>query len=53
MQGDSITEGTIAAVLKLEGDSVSEDEAIAQIETDKVTIDVRAPKTGVLESVKV
>jgi pyruvate/2-oxoglutarate dehydrogenase complex dihydrolipoamide acyltransferase (E2) component len=51
--GDSITEGTIAAVLKSEGASVNEDEPIAQIETDKITIDVRAPKTGVVESIKV
>eukprot|EP00803_Ostreobium_quekettii_P005435 evm.model.scf_1750.2 EVM.evm.TU.scf_1750.2 scf_1750:16057-20981(+) len=39
--GDSVTEGTIAAVLKEPGDTVLEDEVVAQIETDKVTIDVR------------
>ena len=51
--GDSITEGTIAAVLKQQGESVAEDETILQIETDKVTIDVRAPKAGKLEAVLV
>ena len=34
--GDSITEGSIAAVLKAAGDTVAVDEVIAQIETDKV-----------------
>ena len=51
--GDSITEGTIAAVLKSVGDSVEADEIIAQIETDKVTIDVKAPVSGVLKEVLV
>jgi Biotin-requiring enzyme len=45
--GDSITEGTIAALLKQPGDFVDEDEPIAQVETDKVTIEVRAPVAGV------
>lgn len=39
--GDSVTEGSIAALLKQPGDVVREDEVVAQIETDKVTIDVR------------
>ena len=51
--GDSITEGSIAAVLKAPGDSVAVDEVIAQIETDKVTIDVRAPAAGVVKDILV
>jgi 2-oxoglutarate dehydrogenase E2 component (dihydrolipoamide succinyltransferase) len=39
--GDSITEGSVASVDKGVGDVVREDDVIAQIETDKVTIDVR------------
>ena len=39
--GDSITEGAVASVDVSVGDIVSEDALIAQIETDKVTIDVR------------
>eukprot|EP00873_Tetraselmis_striata_P016448 jgi/Tetstr1/436712/TSEL_025495.t1 len=39
--GDSITEGTLCALEKAVGDIVREDDVIAQIETDKVTIDVR------------
>jgi len=48
--GDSISEGTIAALLVQPGDAVAADQVLAQIETDKVTIDVRAPAAGVLQS---
>ena len=51
--GDSITEGAIASVLKSVGDSVEVDEIICQIETDKVTIDVKAPVSGVLKEILV
>lgn len=44
--GESITDGTIASVLKGAGDPVKENETIAQIETDKVTIDIKAPSDG-------
>jgi pyruvate/2-oxoglutarate dehydrogenase complex dihydrolipoamide acyltransferase (E2) component len=44
--GDSISEGSISAVLKSAGDQVVENDVIAQIETDKVTIDVKAPSDG-------
>ena len=44
--GDSITEGTVSAVMKSVGDDVGMDEVVAQIETDKVTVDVRAPSAG-------
>jgi hypothetical protein len=50
--GDSISEGTICAVLRQAGEAVEEDEVIAQIETDKVTVDVRAPKMGVIHNVR-
>ena len=51
--GESITEGTIAEILKKEGDAVEEDETIAQIETDKVTVDVKAPAAGQLSELRV
>ena len=51
--GESITEGTVAEVLKHRGDSVAEDAVILQIDTDKVTIDVRAPQAGVVDSILV
>lgn len=51
--GESITDGTVAAILKAPGDSVEEDEPIVQIETDKVTIDVRAPRAGIIDAILV
>lgn len=45
--GESITEGTIAQWLVEPGTAVSEDEVLAQIETDKIVVDVRAPKAGI------
>ncbi|XP_024033049.1 dihydrolipoyllysine-residue succinyltransferase component of 2-oxoglutarate dehydrogenase complex 1, mitochondrial isoform X2 [Morus notabilis] len=46
--GESITDGTLATFLKKPGDRVEVDEPIAQIETDKVTIDVVSPEAGVI-----
>ena len=51
--GESISDGTVAVILKQPGDAVEEDEPILQIETDKVTIDVRAPKAGIIDSILV
>ncbi|KAH9744811.1 Dihydrolipoyllysine-residue succinyltransferase component of 2-oxoglutarate dehydrogenase complex 1 [Citrus sinensis] len=47
--GESITDGTLAKFLKQPGDRVEIDEPIAQIETDKVTIDVASPQAGVIQ----
>merc|ERR1719197_1706980 len=51
--GDSITEGSIASIDKPVGSTVQADDIIAQIETDKVTIDVRAPESGTVTEVLV
>ena len=51
--GESIEEGTISAILKQEGDAVEMDEAMFQIETDKVTVDVRASEAGVIDKIMV
>ncbi|CAL8462675.1 g2208 [Coccomyxa elongata] len=51
--GESITEGSIASISKRPGDAVAEDEVLFQIETDKVTVDVRAPQSGIVESILV
>lgn len=40
-------------MLKEAGQRVEEDEPILQIETDKVTVDVRAPSAGVVEAILV
>ncbi|KAH6762479.1 Dihydrolipoamide succinyltransferase [Perilla frutescens var. hirtella] len=47
--GESISDGTLATFLKKPGDRVEVDEAIAQVETDKVTIDVNSPEAGVIK----
>ena len=44
--GDSIIEGTLEKFLKFPGDKVKVDEIVAQIETDKVTLDVRSTSSG-------
>src|SRR3546814_12203850 len=49
--GESVTEGTIARWFKAVGDRVEVDEALVEIETDKVTIEVPAPVAGVLSSI--
>jgi 2-oxoglutarate dehydrogenase E2 component (dihydrolipoamide succinyltransferase) len=46
--GESITEGTLAQWLKQPGEAVAEDEPIASLETDKVTVEVPSPVGGVL-----
>lgn len=53
--GESITEGTVAAILKQPGDVVVEDDVIAQLETDKVTMDIKyQQKTpGIVKAIQV
>ena len=46
--GQSVTEGTVAAWLKSEGDSVERDESLLTISTDKIDTDLPCPETGVL-----
>jgi 2-oxoglutarate dehydrogenase E2 component (dihydrolipoamide succinyltransferase) len=46
--GESITEGTLAQWLKKPGEAVEADEAIASLETDKVSVEVPSPIAGVL-----
>eukprot|EP01120_Amphizonella_sp_Union-15-10_P015240 TRINITY_DN7794_c0_g1_i1.p1 TRINITY_DN7794_c0_g1~~TRINITY_DN7794_c0_g1_i1.p1 ORF type:complete len:458 (+),score=93.47 TRINITY_DN7794_c0_g1_i1:61-1434(+) len=47
--GDSIQEGTISSWAKQVGDHVSTDEVVAEIETDKITVDIRAPQAGAIK----
>ena len=48
---ESVADGTIANWLKNEGDIVKQDEIIAEIETDKVVLEVVAPNDGKLSKV--
>lgn len=50
---DSMTEGAITAWFKKEGERVEAGEAIAEIETDKSTVDLEAPAAGVLARIVV
>jgi 2-oxoglutarate dehydrogenase E2 component (dihydrolipoamide succinyltransferase) len=45
--GDSITTAVIVSWAKEPGDAIKEDDVIAVVETDKVTMDIRAKKSGV------
>jgi 2-oxoglutarate dehydrogenase E2 component (dihydrolipoamide succinyltransferase) len=49
--GESVTEATIGQWFKKVGDSISADEPVVELETDKVTIEVPAPAGGVLEAI--
>ncbi|GIV11367.1 MAG: dihydrolipoamide acetyltransferase component of pyruvate dehydrogenase complex [Fimbriimonadales bacterium] len=51
--GDAMEEGTLVRWLKQEGDSVREGEPIAEIATDKATIEIEAPGAGVLKGIRV
>jgi 2-oxoglutarate dehydrogenase E2 component (dihydrolipoamide succinyltransferase) len=50
--GESITEATVARWLKQVGDSVHMDEPIAELETDKINVEVNAPVAGTLTAQK-
>jgi 2-oxoglutarate dehydrogenase E2 component (dihydrolipoamide succinyltransferase) len=51
--GESVTEATVAKWLKNEGDKVTADEAIVELETDKVNVEVPSPSNGTLEKISV
>lgn len=46
--GDSITEGTIVDLPVAPGDYVNADDVVVVLETDKVSVDVRAPEPGAI-----
>ncbi|WP_428376542.1 2-oxoglutarate dehydrogenase complex dihydrolipoyllysine-residue succinyltransferase [Lichenicoccus sp.] len=46
--GESVTSATVSRWLKQPGDAVSTDEAVVELETDKVSVEVAAPQAGVL-----
>ncbi len=51
--GESITEATVGKWFKKSGDAVKADEPLVELETDKVTVEVPAPTSGVLDDIKV
>src|SRR5262245_52951495 len=46
--GESITEAVVSVWLKQVGDAVAADEPVAELETDKVTVQLPSPVAGVL-----
>ena len=51
--GESVTEATVSKWLKSQGDKVSADEPLVELETDKVNVEVPSPTNGVLGSISV
>ena len=49
--GESITEATVSKWLKKEGETVQADEAIVELETDKVNLEVPSPISGTLSEI--
>ena len=49
--GESITEATISKWLKNKGDNINADEAIVELETDKVNLEVPSPVDGILTTI--
>ncbi|MCL4509244.1 MAG: 2-oxoglutarate dehydrogenase complex dihydrolipoyllysine-residue succinyltransferase [Chloroflexi bacterium] len=49
--GESVVEATILRWHKQEGDQVAAGDALAELETDKVTVDVNAETAGVLQTI--
>ncbi len=49
--GESIVDAVIATWLKNEGDEVKQGEALVELETDKVNVEVSAERSGVLQKI--
>ena len=49
--GESVTEATVSTWFKKPGDAVKQDEMLCELETDKVSVEVPSPVTGVLSEI--
>jgi len=49
--GESVTEATVSKWIKKQGDRISSDEPLVELETDKVNIEVPSPTNGTLEKI--
>ncbi len=47
--GESVSEATIAKWIKADGDLVGPDDVVAELETDKATVELPASKAGTLK----
>lgn len=50
--GESIVDAVVANWLKHEGEVVAKDEALVELETDKVNVEVKAEQAGVLQQIR-
>ncbi|WPX96627.1 2-oxoglutarate dehydrogenase complex dihydrolipoyllysine-residue succinyltransferase [Candidatus Bandiella euplotis] len=50
--GESVTEATIAKWHKKVGEQVNVDELLIELETDKITLEVNAPASGIITDIK-
>jgi 2-oxoglutarate dehydrogenase E2 component (dihydrolipoamide succinyltransferase) len=50
--GESVTEATIAAWRKRDGEAVAANEPLVELETDKANVEVRADRAGTLRILK-
>tara|TARA_B100001996_G_scaffold130026_1_gene98835 strand:+ start:2182 stop:3540 length:1359 start_codon:yes stop_codon:yes gene_type:complete len=51
--GESVTEATVSKWLKNQGDQVTSDEPLVELETDKVNVEVPSPSDGTLQNITV
>jgi 2-oxoglutarate dehydrogenase E2 component (dihydrolipoamide succinyltransferase) len=51
--GESVVEATVGQWFKQAGDAVSADEPLVELETDKVTVEIPSPASGVLSEIAV
>ena len=49
--GESVVEATVAKWMKSSGDTINADEPIVELETEKVTLEVTSPISGVLKEI--
>jgi 2-oxoglutarate dehydrogenase E2 component (dihydrolipoamide succinyltransferase) len=49
--GESVVEATVAKWMKSSGDSINADEPIVELETEKVTLEVPSPVSGILQEI--
>ena len=49
--GESVVEATVAKWMKSSGDTINADEPIVELETEKVTLEVPSPISGVLKEI--
>src|SRR5713101_4802467 len=49
--GESIVEATVSRWLKKEGEPVAAGDTLAELDTDKITVEVQAPKAGAISKI--